>query len=59
MRHPAEPLLARVFQLRDNLTAYDAVYVALAESLDAVLVTSDGKLDTTTVRRLITVEVIR
>jgi predicted nucleic acid-binding protein len=30
--------------LRDNLTAYDALYVALAEALDATLLTCDGKL---------------
>jgi len=28
--------------LRDNLTAYDAAYVALAEALDALLLTADG-----------------
>ena len=43
-RHPHEPLLTRVWQLRQNLTAYDAVYVALAEVLDAVLLTCDGRL---------------
>lgn len=35
---------ARTWQLRDNLTPYDAAYVALAELLSAPLVTSDGKL---------------
>jgi predicted nucleic acid-binding protein len=34
----------RVWELRHNLTAYDAAYVALAESLDTVLLTSDGRL---------------
>lgn len=43
-RHAHEPLLERVWTLRQNLTAYDAVYVALAEVLDAVLVTCDGAL---------------
>jgi len=38
------PLLARVWELRDNLSAYDASYVALAESLGTVLVTADGRL---------------
>jgi predicted nucleic acid-binding protein len=38
------PLLQRIWQLRDNVTAYDAAYVALAERLDATLVTSDSKL---------------
>src|SRR5262245_42309368 len=44
LRHPHRELIARVFDLRDNLTAYDAVYVALAEALDAALVTCDAKL---------------
>ena len=43
-RHAHEPLLERVWQLRGNLTAYDAVYVALAEVLDGVLLTCDGHL---------------
>src|SRR5688500_8561607 len=43
-RHSHEPLLRRVWTLRDTLTAYDAVYVALAEGLDATLVTCDAKL---------------
>lgn len=42
--HAHRPLLARVRSLRDNLTAYDAVYVALAEALDADLVTCDAPL---------------
>jgi predicted nucleic acid-binding protein len=43
-RHAHEPLLDRVWALRENLTAYDAVYVALAEVLDAKLLTCDGRL---------------
>ena len=43
-RYPHEPLLDRVWQLRDNVTAYDAVYVALAEALSTVLVTGDRRL---------------
>jgi len=43
-RHSHEPLLDRVWALRDNLTAYDAVYVALAEALNATLVSCDGRL---------------
>jgi predicted nucleic acid-binding protein len=43
-RHAHEPLLHRVWALRDNLTAYDAVYVALAEALDAPLLTCDARL---------------
>ena len=36
--------LARVWSLRNNVTTYDAVYVALAEALGELLVTGDGKL---------------
>ena len=43
-RHSHEPLLGRVWALRQNLTAYDAVYVALAEALDAKLLTCDSRL---------------
>jgi predicted nucleic acid-binding protein len=43
-RHAHEPLLDRVWMLRDNFSAYDAVYVALAEMLDASLLTSDRRL---------------
>jgi predicted nucleic acid-binding protein len=43
-RHSHEPLLGRVGELRQNLTSYDAVYVALAEALEAKLVTCDAKL---------------
>ena len=43
-RHSHEPLLDRVWTLRDHLTAYDAVYVALAEALECTLLTCDGRL---------------
>jgi predicted nucleic acid-binding protein len=43
-RHAHEPLLERVWQLRDNLSACEAVYVALAEALDATLLTCDRPL---------------
>ena len=43
-RHAHEPLLERVWELRKNLTAYDAVYVALAEVLDGVVLTCDRRL---------------
>jgi predicted nucleic acid-binding protein len=43
-RYPHDFLLSRVWSLRHNLTAYDAVYVALAEALDAALVTRDQRL---------------
>lgn len=44
VRHPHEPLLPIVWRLRENLTAYDAVYVALALALDVPLVTLDRSL---------------
>jgi predicted nucleic acid-binding protein len=43
-RYPHEVLLPRVWELRANLTAYDAIYVALAEALDAPLFTRDRRL---------------
>lgn len=43
-RHAHTPLLLRVFELRDSMTAYDGAYVALAEALDAPLVTCDSRL---------------
>lgn len=43
-RYPHDFLLPRVWDLRNNLTAYDAVYVALAEALDAPLLTRDQRL---------------
>lgn len=44
LRWDHEPLLERVWELRDDLTVYDAVYVALAEALNIPLVTSDVRL---------------
>jgi predicted nucleic acid-binding protein len=43
-RQPHNTLLDRAWELRDNVTFYDAMYVALAETLDAPLVTLDGRL---------------
>ena len=43
-RYPAGGLLTRIWELRVNLTAYDAAYAALAEALDCPLVTADGRL---------------
>src|ERR1700732_2151566 len=43
-RYPHDFLLPRVWDLRNNFTAYDAVYVALAEALDAPLLTRDQRL---------------
>jgi predicted nucleic acid-binding protein len=44
VRHGHLDLATRAWELRENLTAYDAVYVALAESLDATVVTCDRAL---------------
>jgi predicted nucleic acid-binding protein len=43
-RYPHEMLLPRIWTLRQNLTAYDAAYVALAEILGATLLTRDGRI---------------
>jgi len=44
VRHPTLGLLDRIWTLRRNLSAYDALYVALAEALEAPLVTTDQRL---------------
>ena len=43
-RYPHFILLPRIWQLRHNLTAYDAAYIALAEKLNATLVSRDARL---------------
>lgn len=43
-RYPHRPLLERAFGLRNNVTIYDALYVVLAEGLDAPLLTRDQAL---------------
>lgn len=43
-RQPHYPFLERVWQLRSNLTAYDAAYIALAEFLVAPLLTLDSRM---------------
>lgn len=50
-RHPHEHLLPRIWDLRDNLSAYDAAYVALAETLGASLLTHDRKIARSTGHR--------
>ena len=44
VRYPHEPLNDRVWELRHNFTAYDATFLALAEALDAPLITCDRRL---------------
>lgn len=44
VRYPHDVLTRRVWQLRHNVTAYDACYIALAEALDAPLLTTDRRL---------------
>lgn len=43
-RHPDTHLLRRAWQLKDVCTTYDGLYVALAEGLDATLLTRDARL---------------
>jgi predicted nucleic acid-binding protein len=45
-RYPHEPFLLRIWELRHNVTAYDAAYLALAEALPAPLLTCDRRLAT-------------
>jgi predicted nucleic acid-binding protein len=44
VRYPTLPLMRRAYELRANVTSYDAAYVALAEVLDCELLTGDGRL---------------
>jgi predicted nucleic acid-binding protein len=44
VRYPALPLMRRAFELRANVTAYDATYIALAEGLACPLMTTDIRL---------------
>jgi predicted nucleic acid-binding protein len=55
-RYPHFVFLSRIWQLRNNLSAYDAAYVALAENLGATLVTRDARLASTS-GRAVAVEV--
>jgi predicted nucleic acid-binding protein len=43
-RAPHGPLMPRIWELRDSLSPYDAAYVALAETLETVLLTGDERL---------------
>jgi len=57
-RHEHQSLVSRVWQLRDSISAYDGVYVALAEALGAPLLTCDAKLAGTH-GHLATIELVR
>jgi predicted nucleic acid-binding protein len=41
---PTTPLLRRIWDLRQNVTAYDGCYIALAEAVDSPLITADRRL---------------
>ena|SRR5258708_8804111 len=56
-RYSHELLLRRIWELRNNLTAHDAAYIALAEGLDATFITRDSRLASAPNHRA-TVEVI-
>jgi predicted nucleic acid-binding protein len=43
-RAPHGPLLRRIWDLRDNVSAYDAAYIALAEAMETTLLTGDARL---------------
>lgn len=43
-RYPLNGVLSRIWELRNNLSAYDASYVAVAEELGCALVTADARL---------------
>ena len=51
VRYPHDVFLSRIWELRNNLTAYDAAYVALAEVLEAPLVTRDAALASPRIHR--------
>lgn len=51
-RWPHRVLLARAFALLDNVRGYDALYIALAEALDATLLILDHRLASAAVRRV-------
>jgi predicted nucleic acid-binding protein len=56
-RYPHSLLLPRIWQLRHNLSAYDAAYVVLAEKLGATLLTRDARL-ASAAGRVATIEVV-
>ncbi|WP_222270944.1 type II toxin-antitoxin system VapC family toxin [Modestobacter marinus] len=44
VRHPFHALLPRMWELRENVSAYDATYITLAEALGCALLTADARL---------------
>jgi predicted nucleic acid-binding protein len=58
VRYPHEPLLTRAWELRQSLSAYDAVYIVLADSLGATLLTCDARIGRAP-RTGFTIEVVR
>jgi predicted nucleic acid-binding protein len=54
-RYPHFVFLPRIWRLRDNFSAYDAVYVAVTEKLDATLITRDARLASASAR-LVSIE---
>lgn len=44
LRHAAAPLLTRALRLRENISAYDASYVVLAQAFEGLLITRDARL---------------
>jgi predicted nucleic acid-binding protein len=57
-RHAHESYIARIWALRHNFTSYDASYVALAEALDAPLITCDAPL-ARAAAKFVDVEIVR
>lgn len=55
VRYPHQPLADRIWELRRNLTAYDAAFVALGEALGVPLVTCDARLAAPTHRAIVEV----
>ena len=43
-RYPVLPFMSRAYELRSNVSPYDATYVALAEQFECVLITADARL---------------
>lgn len=58
LRYPHDLFLPRIWALRHNVTAYDAAYLALAESLPAPLITCDARLAATLGHR-VAIELVR